>query len=266
MYERALVVVPPEAELLVVLHGSSVFVSSFLHRRRDETMIRGRRGRASSLRERTTGPHEYTEHAIDRPSRRYLVLPRPITIAHIEPDNVSDAKVRVSRVLSALLLCSDLQSYPRRGPRGRTTQAEAPQRSAEASKMAVRRKRVGRIALLAFSFVRVLVTVMDCLGGDDAGGRASTAHAQLRPGCAHHLRNNRRAEAPGIQRRRRQLLLPPPPASAMNLHTEIVWAEKFIEKNCAHRDAKPAPKWRDGTRGGVAWAKKIMRIPGMTQM
>lgn len=30
------------------------------------------------------------------------------------------------------------------------------------------------------------------LGGDDAGGRASTAHAQLqRPGCAHGLRNNR---------------------------------------------------------------------------
>lgn len=60
--------------------------------------------------------------------------------------------------------CS-LRSYPRRGPRGRTTQAEAPQRSAEASKMAVRCKRVGRIALLAFSFVRVLVTVMDCLVG-----------------------------------------------------------------------------------------------------
>lgn len=32
LYERALVVVPPEAELLVVLHGSSGFVSSFLHR------------------------------------------------------------------------------------------------------------------------------------------------------------------------------------------------------------------------------------------
>lgn len=31
--------------------------------------------------------------------------------------------------------------------------------------MAVRCKRVGRIALLAFSFVRVLVTVMDCLVG-----------------------------------------------------------------------------------------------------
>lgn len=32
LYERALVVVPPKAELLVVLHGSSVFVPSFLHR------------------------------------------------------------------------------------------------------------------------------------------------------------------------------------------------------------------------------------------
>lgn len=32
LYERTLVVVPPETELLVVLHGSSGFVSSFLHR------------------------------------------------------------------------------------------------------------------------------------------------------------------------------------------------------------------------------------------
>lgn len=32
LYERALVVVPPETELLVVLHGSSGFVPSFLYK------------------------------------------------------------------------------------------------------------------------------------------------------------------------------------------------------------------------------------------
>lgn len=32
LYERTLMVVPPETELLVVLHGSSGFVSSFLRR------------------------------------------------------------------------------------------------------------------------------------------------------------------------------------------------------------------------------------------
>lgn len=32
LYERALVVVPPETKLLVVLHGSSGFVPSFLYK------------------------------------------------------------------------------------------------------------------------------------------------------------------------------------------------------------------------------------------
>lgn len=33
LYERALMVVPPEAKLLVVLHGTCDFVPSFLHRK-----------------------------------------------------------------------------------------------------------------------------------------------------------------------------------------------------------------------------------------
>lgn len=57
-----------------------------------------------------------------------------------------------------------------------------------------------------------LVTVMCCPGGDDAGGRASTAHAQpRRPGCANRLRNNRGgqwvsgAAAAGHRRCRRRI-------------------------------------------------------------
>lgn len=78
--------------------------------------------------------------------------------------------------------------------------------------MAVRCKRVGRIGLLAFSFVRVLITVMDDRsGGDDAEGRASITHAQLRPSCALKLRTS--LEAPGIQGR---LLDSPAPRALIN--------------------------------------------------
>lgn len=42
---------------------------------------------------------------------------------------------------------------------------KALQGSSRASKMAVRCKRVGRIGVLAFSFVRALITVMDDLVG-----------------------------------------------------------------------------------------------------
>jgi len=52
-------------------------------------------------------------------------------------------------------------------------------------------KRVGQIVLLALPLC-VSRNGNGLPGGDDAGGRASTARAQLRyPGCAHSLRNNR---------------------------------------------------------------------------
>jgi len=40
LYERALMVVPPEAKLLVVLHGTCDFVPSFLHRRKNKWSCR----------------------------------------------------------------------------------------------------------------------------------------------------------------------------------------------------------------------------------
>lgn len=44
------------------------------------------------------------------------------------------------------------------------------------------------------------------IGGDDAGGRASITHAQLRPSCALNLRTS--LEAPGIQGRLLDPLVP----------------------------------------------------------
>lgn len=77
--------------------------------------------------------------SIDRRTRRYLVLPRPIIIAHIEPDDVP-AKVRLSTFVPVKHSCPSPLPFSllfARGSRGRTTEAKAPQRSAEASKMAV---------------------------------------------------------------------------------------------------------------------------------
>lgn len=80
--------------------------------------------------------------SIDRATRRYVVLPRPIIIAHIEPDDVL-AKVRLMifvpfpTVPRLPFSSRDSPFFLARGPRGRTTETKAPQRSAEASKMAV---------------------------------------------------------------------------------------------------------------------------------
>lgn len=152
--ERTLVVVPPETELLVVLH----VLASFPRFCTDEkTNVDNERSvptnvKPNNVRDLPTesfslslslSPFLLTVLSIDRATQRYLVLPRPIIIAHIEPNDVP-AKVRLSTfgtdptvLLSYVSLALSLSLSFARGPRGRTTEAKAPQRSAEASKMAV---------------------------------------------------------------------------------------------------------------------------------
>lgn len=150
--ERTLVVVPPETELLVVLH----VLASFPRFCTDEkTNVDNERSVPTNVKPNNVryadgvvlslslSPFLLTVLSIDRATQRYLVLPRPIIIAHIEPNDVP-AKVRLSTfgtdptvLLSYVSLALSFSLSFARGPRGRTTEAKAPQRSAEASKMAV---------------------------------------------------------------------------------------------------------------------------------
>lgn len=130
--------------------------------------------------------------SIDRATRRYLVLPRPIIIAHIEPDDVP-AEVRLSTcvpiqqsrvLLSSVPLTLLFRTRPSREDNG-----------GESSATKRRSFQNGRVsdASVGSPFPLCVSGNGNGLpGGDDAGGRASTAHAQSRrPGCAHGLRNNR---------------------------------------------------------------------------
>lgn len=93
----------------------------------------------------------------DRTTRRYLVLPRPIIIAHIEPNDVP-AKVRLSTFRTDPTVprfsSPDPLSFSHAalagGRRRRKLRNEAP----KLPKWPCERC-VGRISLLAFSFVRV---------------------------------------------------------------------------------------------------------------
>lgn len=108
----------------------------------------------------TLSPFLLTVLSIDRATQRYLVLPRPIIIAHIEPNDVP-AKVRLSTfgtdptvLLSYVTLALSLSPFSHAvlagGRRKQKLRNEAP----KLPKWPCERC-VSRIALLAFSFVRV---------------------------------------------------------------------------------------------------------------
>lgn len=166
--ERTLVVVPPETELLVVLH----VLASFPRFCTDEkTNVDNERSvptnvKPNNVRDLPTesfslslSPFLLTVLSIDRATQRYLVLPRPIIIAHIEPNDVP-AKVRLSTfdtdptVLLSFARSFSLSPFSHAvlagGRRKQKLRNEAP----KLPKWPCERC-VSRIALLAFSFVRV---------------------------------------------------------------------------------------------------------------
>jgi len=96
--------------------------------------------------------------SIDRATRRYLVLPRPIIIAHIEPNDVP-GKVRLStfvpiRQFSPVSLSLPLSLSSHAALAGGRRRQKLRNEAAKLPKWPYERC-VGRIALLAFSFVRV---------------------------------------------------------------------------------------------------------------
>lgn len=145
--------------------------------------------------------------SIDRQTRRYLVLPRPIIIAHIEPDDVP-AKVRLSTFVPVRQSCPSLSrssSFSHAalagGRRRQKLRNEAPKLPKWPCAMQARRSD------RSSGLCACLVTVTDChlvgmMQEDAQAPRTRSCDVRAaRTTCATN------AEAPGTQGR---LLLAPP--------------------------------------------------------
>lgn len=152
--ERTLVVVPPETELLVVLHVLASFPRfctdektnvdnerSVCRQNVKPNNVRYADGVVLSLflsRRFSLPCYRSTERPNAISSSRDRLLSRTSSRTTYPRKYVSRLSVPIRQSSSPTLRSRSLSlSFFARGPRGRTTEAKAPQRSAEASKMAV---------------------------------------------------------------------------------------------------------------------------------
>lgn len=178
-------------------------------------------------------------------TRRYLVLPRPILIVHIEPDDVL-VKVRFFYFrLSVRRFGLTLYSspFPHAILAGGRRRRKAPQRSAEASKMAVCDANAS-VESLSWPFPLCVSRNGNRLsGGDDAGGRASIAHAQFkRLNCAHNLRNSDNEGPWGLRNYRRLLFVSPAPSKSSRKFERVYRAHILCIKLYNAKDNKSEMK------------------------
>jgi len=204
LYERALMVVPPEAKLLVVLHGTCDFVPSFLHRRKNKWSCRWTN--QQSLRTDVEPDNDVRfSFPVSLPVSTWLIdqltdptLSHPSATYYYTRAHRARRGTRESTRFEISFQPNSLPSFslPPFLPLFRTLLSREDDESSATKRRSfqngrVQCKRVGQIVLLALPLC-VSRNGNGLPGGDDAGGRASTAHAQLRyPGCAHSLRNNR---------------------------------------------------------------------------